>query len=306
MPTLKTTTPLKALQVTRFYVVVPSDATSEKVIDSIESAQNAALAFVNARSLPVAAVETTQINGVVCCSVWYRANGPIDPAAPVPVATKPKAAKPKPTKPVKSDSSSSSSSASSSVSPSPSPSPAPEPAPDSVALDLADSAGNYSFAPAEGDIELKERVSNNDKPAPVAAATPAKKKKPTLVVPAKYSHSTLRVGMKNVVLNAGDAGDSASVQLICHLADVTTEHTFIAKKTTLAALGYADMEEGTVNIKELVLLSLHYIVDDAKSQLRDIPRQLSPEQLHELFPAYTKSVAKPGSQAASAEGCTIQ
>lgn len=271
----------------RFYVVVPADATSEKVIDSLESAQNAALAFVN-KSVTVgaASLETTHINGVVCCTVWYR---PAPPAAkPKPAAPKPKAAAaaaaPLKKKPVA----------------------AAEAA--SASDDAASSASSssYQFAAEAGDVELKTVVAPAATTTTSASSAP-KKKKLGLAVPAKYAGSGLRVGMKMLNVSAGENGDSASLLLICHLGDATSEHSFTAKKATLAALGYADMEEGSVNLKELVLLSMHFIVDDAATKLADIPPALTPERLHELFPTYTKTVAKPGSQAASADGaCSIQ
>ncbi len=274
---------LPPLQVKRFYVVVPSDATSEKVIDSIESAHSAALAFVNG-SPPVAnaAIETTHINGVVCCSVWHR---PL-PAAAAPVAKSSPAAKP---------------AKKASVS--------PASAVAALAADGAASSGASggvgSTSSASSDVELKTLSAPAGTAAPAAAKKKAKK--PTLVVPAKYAGSKLRVGMKQIDLAAGENGDSASVQLICHVGDDKSEHSFTAKKTTLAALGYADMEAGSVNLKELVLLSMHFIVDEAGSKLADIPRALTPESLHELFPAYSKTVAKPDSQAAQSGGsCTIQ
>ncbi len=266
----------------RFYVVVPADATSEKVIDSLESAQNAALAFVNqSATVGDASLETTHINGVVCCTVWYRPAAPAPKPKPAPKA-KAKASKPQPLK--------------------------PQPLkPLAAGDDSSAASASYQFAAEAGDVELKTVAAPAAASSASSASSAPKKKKLGLAVPAKYAGSALRVGMKMLNVSAGENGDSASLQLICHLGDATTEHSFTAKKSTLAALGYADMEEGTVNLKELVLLSMHFIVDDAATKLADIPPTLTPERLHELFPTYTKTVAKPGSQAASADGaCAVQ
>jgi hypothetical protein len=141
------------------------------------------------------------------------------------------------------------------------------------------------------------------------------------------------------------AVDVVKLPIKCSIKDVHSEHIFSADKETLTALGFANIEEGQLDVKDLVLLSMHFLVDDMylviyfisyfkhiqhqsttttttttttmlfnlffrkyrHVELADIPKELSPAKLHELFPQYRKAVAKPGSPAATGDGsnCTI-
>lgn len=137
-------------------------------------------------------------------------------------------------------------------------------------------------------------------------------------LPPQYARSALRVGFKG--LNT-EEGDQVSIQLRCSVGEQHTLHKFTAKKDTLAALGYAQMEEGTLDLKDLVTLSMHFIVDDCHTPLAEVPAELSPEKLSTLFAGYGKvgrrqrgaaftptqqAVARPGSAAAENGGtCTV-
>lgn len=125
--------------------------------------------------------------------------------------------------------------------------------------------------------------------------------------------------------------DTVVVKLRCSLNDTVKEHVFSAKKSTLEGLGFANMEEGlhvfvlvccfylitylsvvqkkqgVVEMKDLALLSMHFLVDDMcarspslslllllftfvktnrKKELVDIDVDLTPEKLNAAFPNY--------------------
>lgn len=139
-----------------------------------------------------------------------------------------------------------------------------------------------SFADSEGGIEMETRAII----------------KPKKHLPPKYAKSQLRVAFKPVDYSQGGRSirkhtrsftrththaDTVSVKLRCSVGSYVSEHHFSAKKSTLEGLGYANMEEGisarvwprapgritplacgagVVELKDLVMLSMHFLVDD--------------------------------------------